>query len=73
MAQDRTQNFTVGVAVNCGPSSEKTELIDLLDRAFELSGKLGLYVEGRPFQATLSGVIGALQRSNKTEEPVAAS
>jgi hypothetical protein len=51
------------MAVNSGPSKNKTRLIDLLCEAAELSGKVGLYVEGRQFNQTLFGVIGGLQRS----------
>jgi hypothetical protein len=53
----------VGMAVNIGEPEKKKRLIELLLEAETLSLEVGLWVQGNPFDETLKGVIGGLQRS----------
>jgi hypothetical protein len=56
-------NFRVGMAVNCGDAEKKQRLIESLLEVEQLSSEIRLWVEGRPFEDTVKGIIGGLQRS----------
>jgi hypothetical protein len=56
-------DFRVGMAVNCADAEKKQRLIESLLDVEQLSSEIRLWVEGRPFEDTVKGIIGGLQRS----------
>lgn len=67
--KDYSNNRSVGMAINSGSTGAKRELVNLLLRAAEIAPEIGLYVSGSPYELTLQGIIGGLQRSIRDAEP----